>query len=351
MATEEKLRSNRSTRGLLPQARIGISGWTYIPWRGVFYPNDLAQKRELAYASRMLNSIEINGSFYSLQLPSSYQAWYEMTPAGFMFSVKGGRYITHMRKLRDVQTPLANFFASGVLGLKEKLGPILWQFPPNFGFDPDRFEEFFEILPRDTHAAAELAKQHDERLEGRALTETDASRPLRHAVEIRHASFQTPQFIALLRKHKVALVFADTAGNWPYAEDVTADFVYARLHGAEELYASGYTPAALDWWAARVRAWQEGGEPPDRRHWSDKPAPRAKRRDVFVYFDNDVKVRAPFDAMSLADRLGPHALGVDRTDKAAIPRLTKKAMAERVRSHWPVTRGGTRAGESEATRK
>src|SRR5437763_1828647 len=153
--------------------RIGISGWTYAPWRGTFYPEDLAQKRELEYASRQLNSIEINGSFYSLQTPKSYAAWYEATPEGFVFSVKGGRFITHMKKLKDVEKPLANFFASGVLALREKLGPILWQFPPQFGFDAERFERFFEMLPRDMTAAAKLAKRHDERMKGRALVKAE----------------------------------------------------------------------------------------------------------------------------------------------------------------------------------
>ncbi|MBA2744404.1 MAG: DUF72 domain-containing protein, partial [Chthoniobacterales bacterium] len=144
--------------------RIGISGWTYPPWRGVFYPKGLAQHRELEFASRAHNSIEINGSFYSLQRPSSYQRWYEQTPQGFVFSVKGPRFITHMKKLRDVQTPLANFFASGVLALREKLGPVLWQFPPNFGWNEQRFRDFFELLPKTTTEAAQLARLHDAKL-------------------------------------------------------------------------------------------------------------------------------------------------------------------------------------------
>ncbi|MBA3273480.1 MAG: DUF72 domain-containing protein, partial [Chthoniobacterales bacterium] len=215
-----------------PDIRIGISGWIYPPWRGVFYPKDLPQKGELEFASRQVNSIEINGSFYSLQLPGSYARWYDATPDDFVFSVKGARFITHMKKLKDVRTPLANFFASGVLGLKEKLGPILWQFPPGFAFNEERFAEFFALLPRDTEGAAQLSREHDQRLKGRALTKTDKRRKLRYAVEIRHESFLDDRFIKLLRKHRIALVFADTAGKWPYAEDVTAgDFVYCRLHG------------------------------------------------------------------------------------------------------------------------
>jgi uncharacterized protein YecE (DUF72 family) len=257
------------------QTRIGISGWTYGPWRGVFYPPDLAQKRELEYASRQLNSIEINGTFYSLQRPDSFQAWYDATPDDFVFSVKGSRFLTHMKKLKDVETPLANFFASGLLKLKEKLGPILWQFPPSFAFNEERFAEFFELLPKTTTDAAKLARKHDARLNGRSWTKADADRPIRYAVEIRHDSFKDERFIKLLRKHKIAFVLADTAGRWPYMEDVTADFIYARLHGDEELYVSGYTDSALDWWAARLRAWQCGTEPADAT-----PAPELLIRKV-----------------------------------------------------------------------
>src|SRR3954465_931300 len=183
------------------EMRIGISGWTYTPWRGVFYPKGLPQRRELEFASHALNSIEINGSFYSLQRPSSYQAWYAATPPGFVFSVKGARFITHMKKLRDIETPLANFFASGVLCLREKLGPILWQFPPNFGWNPERFTAFFDLLPHDTRAAAKLAKHHDDKVKGRVWAKTDANRPIRHCVEIRHSTFMVPGFFALLRRH------------------------------------------------------------------------------------------------------------------------------------------------------
>ena len=288
--------------------RIGISGWTYGPWRGVFYPGDLPQKRELEYASRQFNSIEINGSFYSLQRPSSYQAWYEQTPEGFVFSVKGGRFITHMKKLRDVEVPLANFFASGLLRLKEKLGPILWQFPPNLGFDRERFEDFFKLLPRDTVEAAKLARRHDRKLKHGAWTKADKTRPIRYAIEVRRDNFNDPAFIRLLRKYRIAFCFADSAGKWPYMEDVTSDFVYIRLHGAEELYVSGYTDAALDWWADRIRAWSGGCEPGDARR-VDRAARRCKSRDVYVYFDNDAKVKAPVDARALMGRLGVSPTG------------------------------------------
>jgi len=266
--------------------RVGISGWRYPPWRGVFYPKGLPQHAELSYAASLLSTIEINGSFYSLQLPTSYRSWHDHTPEDFVFSVKGGRFITHMKKLRDPEITLANFFASGVLALRAKLGPILWQLPPNLGFDADRLAAFFARLPRSTAEAAWLARHHDERLKDRALTDTDADRPMRHALEVRHASFKTAAFTDLLREHHIAVVVADTAGKWPLIREVTADFGYVRLHGDKELYTSGYTDQALDSWARTVRGWSEGG------------------RDVYVYFDNDAKVHAPFDAQALARRLG-----------------------------------------------
>ncbi|NKQ55150.1 DUF72 domain-containing protein [Amycolatopsis sp. K13G38] len=263
---------------------MGTSGWRYPPWRGVFYPQGLAQRRELEYLSRQMNSAEINGSFYSLQRPERYRAWFEQTPEQFVFAVKGGRYITHMKRLADVRTPLANFFASGVLALGHKLGPFLWQLPPNLAFDADRLAGFFELLPRDTRAATALAKDHDDKLKGEACLPTGPQRPLRHALEVRHSSFRRPEYAKLLRDNGIASVISDSAGTWPTLEEDTADFVYIRLHGDEELYTSGYSAEALDAWAAKIRAWDGS-------------------RDVYVYFDNDVKVRAPMDAIALADRL------------------------------------------------
>ena len=265
--------------------RIGISGWRYEPWRGIFYPPDLPQARELEFASRAFSTIEINGSFYSLQTPKSFAAWRDATPAGFVFSVKGPRYITHLLRLKHIEKPLANFFASGVFELREKFGPLLWQFPPHLRFDEERFENFFALLPRDTGQALSLARKRDTRMHGRSSLKIDAERPLRHAVEIRHESFVTPAFVRLLKKHRIALVVADTAGKWPLVEELTADFMYLRLHGDKELYASGYTDAALDRWAEKIRAW-------------------SRRREVFCYFDNDIKVRAPFDADRLREKLG-----------------------------------------------
>jgi len=279
--------------------RVGISGWRYAPWRGEFYPRGLRQADELAFAARLFETIELNGSFYSLQRPELYAAWHDATPPGFVFAIKGSRYITHMRRLRDVETPLANFLASGILCLKEKLGPLLWQFPPTFRFD-ERFEPFLAALPRSTDHAAEMAKRHDARVPRAATTLGGEPRELRHAVEVRHVSFCTPEFIALLRRQRVAVVIADTAGHFPYLEDLTADFVYLRLHGDEKLYESGYTPRALEHWASRVRAFSAGREAENPVRVSPVAAPRLPARDVYVYFDNDIKVHAPFDARTLA---------------------------------------------------
>jgi uncharacterized protein YecE (DUF72 family) len=286
----------------LGTVRIGISGWTYGGWRGTFYPRKLRHSGELSYASRQVDTIEINGTHYSLQRPDSFARWYEETPEGFIFAVKGSRYITHLKQLHDIETPLANFFGSGVLRLEEKLGPFLWQFSPRFGFDADRLEHFLALLPRDTEAAAALAEHHDRRLAGRAWTRTGRKRALRHAIEIRHRSFRDPAFITLLRRQGVALVFADSV-EWPYAEDLTADFVYIRLHGSEELYTSGYSNEALDHWAARIKLWSQGLQPNDAQLIASDLLSRRSARDVFVYLDNDAKVRAPFDARSLRAKL------------------------------------------------
>lgn len=282
--------------------RIGLSGWKYPGWRGRFYPPGLRQRDELAYASHLFDTIEINGTFYSLQRPELFAAWREATPEGFVFAVKGSRFITHMLRLRGVESALANFFASGVLALGDKLGPFLWQLPARFAFDEERIEAFLSLLPRDTEAAAELARGHDHRVAGRALTHAERRRKLRHAIEIRNPSFLNPAFVELLRRHNVALVFADTV-EWPYAEDLTADFVYVRLHGSEELYASGYDDAALDHWAARIEPWAAGDAPNDARLIDPQSAAPPGPRDVYVYFDNDAKVRAPADAQSLRRRL------------------------------------------------
>ena len=265
-------------------ARIGISGWTYAPWRGVFYPPKLPHRLELEYAAERLDSIEINGSFYSLQRPTSYRTWAERTPDEFVFSVKGGRYITHILRLKNARGAVANFFASGVLALGPKLGPLLWQLPPTLQFEEGEVDAFLGMLPRTTTEAAALARETTLK-EDRTHLAAGEERPLRHAVEVRHASFDVPEFAALARAHGVAIVLADTAGRYPVIRDTTADFVYVRLHGDEELYTSGYTDESLDRWAAELSIHLAQG------------------RDVYAYFDNDVKVRAPYDAMGLRDRL------------------------------------------------
>ncbi|HEY9468687.1 MAG TPA: DUF72 domain-containing protein [Propionibacteriaceae bacterium] len=271
--------------------RIGISGWTYPRWRGTFYPRGLPQRQELRYAAERMNSVEINGSFYSLQRRSSFEAWAASVPEDFVFAVKGGRFITHMKKLSGIETPLANFLASGVLALDQKLGPILWQLPPNLGFNADRMDAFFAQLPRSAGSAAEIAAHHDQRVpDDRALIKAVHPRyRLRHAIEPRHESFRTPEFYRLLRRYRMALVISDNPGKWPIFTEITTDLMYLRLHGHDQLYVSGYSDQELDDWAAKIRSWTERG------------------CDVYVYFDNDAKVHAPFDAMSLMDRLGVRA--------------------------------------------
>lgn len=271
----------------MAEIRIGTSGWRYPPWRGSFFPHGLVQRRELEYLSSKLNSVEINGSFYSLQRPQRYRNWFEQTPDDFVFSVKGSRFITHMKRLRDVRQPLSNFFASGVLALGHKLGPFLWQLPPTLAFDPDLLREFFSLLPRTTTDAAKLAKEHDERVADYALTTADTDRPLRHALEVRHSSFDTAACFELLRANDIALVVANAAAAWPQLEVPTSGFMYVRMHGAEELYASGYGEPVLREWADKVRRWT-GNDP---------------TRDVFIYFDNDIKAHAPDDAQMLAAML------------------------------------------------
>ena len=271
------------------QVRVGISGWRYPAWRGDFYPKGLAQRRELAYAAEHLTSIEINGSFYSLQRPTSYAAWRAEATAvreDFVFAVKGGRFVTHMKRLKDVEAPLANFFASGVLALGPTFGPVLWQLPENLRFDAHVLDAFLAGLPRTTVAAAELAERHDDKVrQDRLLTTAEDDRPLHHAMEFRSRSFATPEATEVLRHHGVATVLADTAGRWPKVDEDTGPIRYVRLHGDKELYASGYTDRSLDDWAEKGRVWSAAGQ------------------DVFVYFDNDMKGHAPHDAMRLIERL------------------------------------------------
>ena len=267
--------------------RVGISGWRYPPWRGDFYPGDLPQRRELEYAASQLGSIEVNGSFYSLQRPSSWAKWREEVPEDFVFSVKGGRFISHMKRLRDVEVPLANFFAQGVLALGPKLGPVLWQLPANFAWDADVVRDFFQLLPRTTTEAAELAQKHDDKVTGDKLwSGTVEDRPLHYALEARNRGFESDEALAVLEDCDVALVVADSAGKFPRFEQAIGPLVYVRLHGDEELYASGYGDEALASWEEKLRGWTADG------------------RDAFVYFDNDIKGYAPHDARRLIARLG-----------------------------------------------
>jgi uncharacterized protein YecE (DUF72 family) len=275
----------------MPAARafIGISGYDYQPWRARFYPDDLPRRRWLEYASRTFNSVELNGTFYSLKSPAVFARWVtEVPPKGFLFAVKGGRFLTHNLKLRNAEASLGNFFASGVLALGRKTGPILWQLPATYKFDAERMDSFMRLLPRTAREAEAVARQHDFRLRRGALVEAAAPVRFRHAFEVRHPSYFHDEFYAILRERKCAFVIADTAGKFPYAEVVTTDFVYVRLHGSRELYASGYTDEELDEWARKISAWMSGPTP----------------RDVYVYFDNDAKVHAPFDAKRLAERVG-----------------------------------------------
>lgn len=285
------------------QIRIGVSGWRYPPWRGSFYPKGLVQARELAFAAHQFPAVELNGSFYALQRPSSYAQWAVDTPDGFVFTVKAPRYITHILRLRDARAAVANFFASGLFALGPKLGPILWQLPPSLPFDADLMERFLALLPHDTEGAAALAHAREARMHGKELLAPLLPWRIRHALEVRHASFCTPAFIALLRRHRVALVVADTGGRWPEVGDVTADFLYLRLHGAEALYASGYSDAQIDTWAQRLRVWARGGEAPDVPRVSDIHTAERAGRDVFCFFDNTAKLHAPTNALRLAHTL------------------------------------------------
>jgi uncharacterized protein YecE (DUF72 family) len=291
------------------EVRIGISGWRYPPWRGTFYPRGLAQHRELGYASRILSSVEINGSFYSLQRPSSYAAWHDATPDDFVFAVKGPRYVTHMLKLRNIDAPMANFFASGLARLRSKLGPILWQLPPQMRYDEALLLQFLLALPRCGEEAAWLARGHDDKVRGRADFAFDPGQPFRHAVEVRNPSFVHRDFVDMLRALDIAWVVADTGGRWPEYADVTSDFVYVRLHGATELYVSGYAPTEIARWARHIEAWIRGEPASDMPRIDTAATADATARDVFCYFDNTAKEHAPRNAEALMQALGIPAGG------------------------------------------
>lgn len=280
--------------------RVGLSGWNYDSWRGDFYPEGLRKADQLLHVASTFDTVEVNGSFYGLLQPSTYRRWYDTVPSDFRFAVKGSRFITHNKKLNDVGSALANFYASGVLDLGAKLGPFLWQLPKQFRFRADRIDAFLGALPRDTDQAVELAKRHDDRVHDVSFGRGGRHR-IRHVLEIRHDSWLCEELVSIARRHGVALAFSHSS-QWPYTEEITAGFVYVRLHGPEELYASPYAPPALDDWARRVETWRDGGEPEDAVRITDRIPPRRKTRDVYVYFDNDNGGHAPRDARQLCER-------------------------------------------------
>lgn len=259
--------------------RVGIGGWTFEDWRGgVFYPKGLPQTRELAHASRHVTTIEINGTYYSTQKPENFRRWAAETPDDFVFSVKASRFATNRRVLADAGNSIERFMASGVGELKQKLGPILWQFMPTKKFEPDDFATFLELLPK-----------------------TLDGKPLRHAIEVRHESFVVPAFAALARQYSVAVVFADL-DKYPMLADVTGNFIYARLQNAKESVETGYSAAAIKKWSERATTWAEGGDAKDLPHAAKSVLPK-KKRDVYVYMINGAKIRAPAAARALLARL------------------------------------------------
>jgi uncharacterized protein YecE (DUF72 family) len=259
---------------------LGVGGWNFAPWRGVFYPEGLPQAQELTYAGSHLTSIEINSTFYGSQKPESFRKWASSVPDGFIFSVKGPRFTTNRRVLAEAGDSIKRFLNSGVLELKDRLGPLLWQFAPTKKFDAADFGKFLELLPANA-----------------------GGRKIRHVVEVRHSSFCTPEFITLLREFKIPVVFTDHV-KYPSMADVTGDFVYARLQKGEDTVPTAYPPKDLDAWAKRLRLWAEGKISPDLPHIDKAPAtPKPMDRDVFVYFIHEGKIRAPAAAMAMIDRL------------------------------------------------
>ena len=258
--------------------RIGIGGWTYEPWRGTFYPEKWPQKRELDYAAGHVTAIEINGTYYGSQKPATFASWAKAVPDGFVFSLKASRYCTNRKVLAEAGESIAKFTGQGIVELGDRLGPILWQFMATKQFDPDDFAAFLALLP---------AKQ-----DGLVL---------RHAVHVRHESFAVPAFVAMCRAAGVTIVYAHSA-EYPAIADLTGDFVYARLEDAEERFAAGYAPAALDDWASKARLWAQGGRP-DGLPYVDDAMPANHPRETFIFFINGAKVRAPHGAMALIDRV------------------------------------------------
>jgi len=262
-----------------PNIYIGIGGWTYEDWRGVFYPKGLAQKSELGYASRKLTSIEINGTYYGSQKPTSFIKWREETPDDFVFALKGPRFATNRRVLAEAGASIEKFFDSGVAVLKHKLGPINWQFMPTKKFDAADFETFLKLLPQEV-----------------------SGQKIRHAVEVRHESFKVPQFIALARKYGIAIVI-DADADYPQIADLTAPFVYARIMGTKESQKKGYAPAALKTWVKRIELWASGKQPADLDYVAQKAKPEAAPRDVFLYVISGYKKHNPAAATAMIELL------------------------------------------------
>jgi uncharacterized protein YecE (DUF72 family) len=264
---------------------VGVSGWDYPDWRGTVYPPGTSGHDALRRVARQVDTVEVNRSFYRLTTPAQVRQWYADTPSGFRFAVKGSRFLTHVKRLRDAEVPLANFFAAGVLELREKLGPILWQLPATMRFDPDQLEAFLRLLPQDTVAVGELAQRHDHRVP-EPMTEVDRFRSVQHVIEPRHDSFAAPEFGDLVRRYHVAVAVSHSS-RWPCFDAGDGPIVYVRLHGPQNLYASAYGPQGLDGWEQRVRAWQTTG------------------REVYVYFDNTAGGTALIEAEDLASRWTP----------------------------------------------
>ncbi len=264
--------------------RVGIGGWTFAPWRGTFYPKGLPQRQELEFASRQVTSIEINGTFYGTQKPESFKKWHDETPDDFVFALKAPRFVTHRRVLADAAESIARFVQSGITALGEKLGPINWQMAPTKAFDPDDFEAFLKLLPPTVDGLA-----------------------LRHAVELRHPSFATAACVDLLRSYGVAAVGADSA-SFPTIFDLSAPFVYVRLQSADEGLENGYAPKALDQWRERAHLWATGHKPTDLPMLSNDNSPQHAGKngggpDVFLYFINGFKPKAPAAARALLAKL------------------------------------------------
>ena len=263
--------------------RTGTAGWVFAPWRGTFFPKGLVQKKELSYAADRLTSIEINATFWANQKPASFARWASETPEGFQFSVKGPQLVTHIKRLKNCAEPLANFFASGPLALGDRLGPFVWQLPPNLAFDAESFAAFLEILPKDAQSYLALAKTADP-ARGEPFLDTTGVGAIRHAIEPRHPSFDAPEANALLAQHNIARVIADTTES--PARALTADFAYCRLQGPARPGATGYTDTDIADWADTMGQWRDAG------------------RDVYAYFVHEDKLHAPANAIALRQALG-----------------------------------------------